>query len=96
MHTVVLGILCQANRPSGAAIRCLKPLGAAVAVDLWDESISDMGVANLAASLPQSQLRVLGLWGTPFTDGKPGEDAAREACSELAKRTSEVSIAIRI
>lgn len=44
-----------------------------VAVDLWDESISDAGIGSLAASLPQSQLRVLGLWGTPFTDGDPGK-----------------------
>lgn len=59
---------------------CLtKPLDDAVAVDLWDESISDAGVAALAASLPQSQLRVLGLWGTPFTDGNPGNYAARVA-----------------
>ena len=41
-------------------------------LDLWDESISDAGIGALAASLPRSNLKVLGLWGTPVTDGHPG------------------------
>ena len=41
-------------------------------LDLWDESISDAGIGALAASLPHSNLKVLGLWGTPVTDGYPG------------------------
>ena len=33
------------------------------ALDLWDSSVSDAGVTAIARALPQSQLRLLGLWG---------------------------------
>ena len=72
-------VLCslRAMRDSGARRKkrsSLKSLAAVrvLSVDLWDESTSDAGVAALAASLPRSKLRVLGLWGTPLTDGDPG------------------------
>ena len=45
-------------------------------LDLWDDSITDVGVGALAAALPRSRLRLLGLWGTPFTDGVDGEGLA--------------------
>ena len=44
-------------------------------LDLWDSTVGDVGIGSLGRALADSQLRILGLWGTPFGDGmEEGEE----------------------